>query len=369
MTTIQYEPGDVIMKVKPLVYVVTQILKGKICDFCLEKNDKLKKCAQCFSMWYCNDFCQKQDWINHKSECKVYQNHTFQAKYKDGPDFIRLFIRLWAMKSNEGFLMKQYQLPNGKLMKFQDLKPNMDLMEKDENKIKSLKVIFDMFKQIQLMRYSRKSLFKLYGTIINTHLITVHDVMGISFNLALGFSVQIASFNHSCAPNAVLISEGIQTKVLAMKPIYLNEEITINRIKLGMNKIERKEKMKKLFLIDCLCPRCESDLDDKVDFDKLKQLTSKLLEMTKKSKMNWIKLHDIYVEKHLIIEQIYWYYHPEKSEFLFNFFCNKIHAKRSIEEIDLLGQKLDQNLKITHGKDHPLFMKFMELLKIYQINI
>ena len=106
-----------------------------------------------------------------------------------------------------------------------------------------------------------------------------------------------------------------------------------------------------------------------MDFDKLKQLTSKLLEMTKTSKMNWIKLHDIYVEKHLIIEQIYWYYHPEKSEFLFNFFCNKIHAKRSIEEIDLLGQKLDQNLKITHGKDHPLFMKFMELLKIYQINI
>ena len=430
MTTIRYEPGDVIMKVQPLVYVVTQILKGKICDFCLMKNSKLKKCAQCLSMWYCNDVCQKQDWINHKSECQVYQNHTFQTKYKDGPDFIRLFIRLWLIKcNNQHFLHLQYKLPNGKFMKFQDLKPNIDLMENDENKIKSFQVIFDMFKQIQCMRYSRKSLFKLYGTIINTHFITVHDVMGISFNLALAFSVQIASLQHSCAPNTVLVSDGIQTKVIAMTSISINEEmtmneemimnkemgmnkemamnkemgmnkemamnkeigmnkemamnkemgmnkkliiseeLTINRIKISMNKIERKEKIRKLFLIDCVCARCKSELDDKVDFEKLKQLTSKLLDMTKKSKMNWIKLHEIYVEKYLIIEQIYWYYHPEKSEFLFNFFCNKIHAKRNIQEIGLLGHKLYEHLIITHGKDHPLFIKFMELLKIYQIDI
>jgi len=30
---------------------------------------KFKRCARCKKTFYCNEECQKRDWVNHKTDC------------------------------------------------------------------------------------------------------------------------------------------------------------------------------------------------------------------------------------------------------------------------------------------------------------
>jgi hypothetical protein len=51
--------------------------------FCQNGNcgeSKTKKCAGCYSTWYCSTQCQQADWPNHKTVCKEIQQDYFAAK-------------------------------------------------------------------------------------------------------------------------------------------------------------------------------------------------------------------------------------------------------------------------------------------------
>ncbi len=52
-----YSIGDIIIRCEPMVQVLNIELKGIRCDYCLESNDGLKKCANCHKMFYCNQKC------------------------------------------------------------------------------------------------------------------------------------------------------------------------------------------------------------------------------------------------------------------------------------------------------------------------
>jgi hypothetical protein len=41
---------------------------------------KTKKCAGCYSTWYCSTECQQVDWPNHKTECKEIQQDRLAVK-------------------------------------------------------------------------------------------------------------------------------------------------------------------------------------------------------------------------------------------------------------------------------------------------
>ena len=47
--------------------------KLKKCSTCKKgnyKGFKLKKCSRCQEKYYCNKFCQKKDWLEHRKYCK-----------------------------------------------------------------------------------------------------------------------------------------------------------------------------------------------------------------------------------------------------------------------------------------------------------
>jgi len=44
---------------------------GQLCSVCCKYLEKPKKCGKCKSRYYCSAECQKQDWTEHKKECKA----------------------------------------------------------------------------------------------------------------------------------------------------------------------------------------------------------------------------------------------------------------------------------------------------------
>jgi hypothetical protein len=75
-----YTPGDVVLECAPLVSVVANKFKGKVCDHCFEFNTALKKCTKCKWMSYCNAACQLADWkaFHKHGECKMIQRNQVE---------------------------------------------------------------------------------------------------------------------------------------------------------------------------------------------------------------------------------------------------------------------------------------------------
>ena len=48
------------------------------CSLCEVAGSENKKCTGCYSVYYCSQHCQRQDWSSHKKECK-----EIRGQYKD----------------------------------------------------------------------------------------------------------------------------------------------------------------------------------------------------------------------------------------------------------------------------------------------
>eukprot|EP00662_Eupelagonemidae_sp_cell21_P054524 gene54524-biopygen90643 len=46
------------------------IAETRECAGCGEKGEKLRRCTQCRSAWYCSGACQKGHWVTHKPACR-----------------------------------------------------------------------------------------------------------------------------------------------------------------------------------------------------------------------------------------------------------------------------------------------------------
>eukprot|EP01084_Bolivina_argentea_P290128 498304_1 len=50
--------------------ILRNLANSKQCEFCHNKGRKLKKCSNCYSVYYCNKKCQKSNWKYHKIICQ-----------------------------------------------------------------------------------------------------------------------------------------------------------------------------------------------------------------------------------------------------------------------------------------------------------
>ena len=63
------------------------------CNKCKTVNN-LKLCSKCKNVRYCGIMCQREDWINHKQECTLINDHTLapitdmQSFYDMIPDYL-----------------------------------------------------------------------------------------------------------------------------------------------------------------------------------------------------------------------------------------------------------------------------------------
>ncbi|MBZ3887633.1 Histone-lysine N-methyltransferase Smyd1 [Sciurus carolinensis] len=69
--TKEFWAADVIFAERAYSAVVFDSLVNFVCHTCFKRQEKLHRCGQCKFAHYCDRTCQKDAWLNHKSECSA----------------------------------------------------------------------------------------------------------------------------------------------------------------------------------------------------------------------------------------------------------------------------------------------------------
>ncbi len=285
-----YLIGEIIITSEPFVHVIDAQFKGKCCDNCLSvyySKQVLKKCTKCKFMFYCDRKCQKIDWKLHRLECNYYKKF---AKLFFNDRFDRLLMRLWLlMESNQSLLTKQYKSANGKHLSFDSIQSHYkDIGLDDKRVFESICIRFKSFG----IHFDQQLLFHLFCKVLRycmdceTPAVDKDKTQIVSKDIELKIEpdlpdikfwaiyIPVTILGHSCAPNACKVFNGNKIQIRAIKPIALNEEITISYIFLEKSKIERQKDLRIRFFIDCVCLKCNSNFDENIDYKRLKSLES-----------------------------------------------------------------------------------------------
>lgn len=90
-------PGDKILESTPLVFVLSNSVRGQCCDLCFAKSEELQRCSKCKFARYCNRECQKSAWKDHKIECERIMNVSPNIP----TDLVRLMARIIQQKHSK----------------------------------------------------------------------------------------------------------------------------------------------------------------------------------------------------------------------------------------------------------------------------
>ncbi|CAG2167916.1 unnamed protein product [Oppiella nova] len=219
-------------------------------------------------MFYCHKDCQLKDWQSgHKYECKVFRGNRYCTK--SSSDTQRLLHRLWlCIKSDESFTTQTIQLFDGSVVCLNDMEVDVSLISEAKECMEEFEMICDSFEYFGHELY-RKEMLRWFALIKrNTRCLNTEPQIFGDFQpkcsldsaLYLCLYPQLSSVGHSCCPNSALVDNGFKLQLRAVKPISTTDEITISFIDLINDKTDRKELLKKYFIV-CKCEKCEHILD------------------------------------------------------------------------------------------------------------
>ena len=96
------KPGDNILESTPVVFVLSNNVRGQCCDMCFTQGGDLQRCSKCKFARYCDRQCQKKDWKEHKIECE----RILRVSPNVPTDLVRLMARIMQKKHSDAALCK-----------------------------------------------------------------------------------------------------------------------------------------------------------------------------------------------------------------------------------------------------------------------
>ena len=356
-----YKPGDVIVEAAPLVYAILPEASGTHCAGCFtcpfdasalaRARGKLFKCRKCLLIGYCSRECQVFDWRNfHKHECDIYSTHghesIFQAK------FTRVYLRLLlVMQKRPEELTRQVQLLGGGRRCFMDQVDHAEEMKANSDFLSSVDEVVSFFVRIGLDLDAdklRQVVFKLH---INSF--SVYDLEMLRA-IGIGNYLEASIFDHSCAPNAATVNNGLRMQLRAIRDISQNEPVLIAYCGVLQNKVARQTQLRSNYYFDCSCTRCVKDdgEDDKV-CSQIQLLIPRLEQAC-----SWRDITATYEQLLQLIEVIYGQHHPSLTSRKMDYFL--LTAKCDIAP-KFAAEQVLRDLSVTHGPEHPLTQSFAHL--------
>ncbi|GAA5900303.1 hypothetical protein JCM8208_005320 [Rhodotorula glutinis] len=274
-----FRPGQTLLATAPLVSALDNLHYSTRCTSCYRAADdldsalppakrKLLQCSLCHVVQYCSSQCQKRDWPVHKHECAALRN---AAKASNGkktvPDTpVRALGRL--LWTNE--------------VKGSDLWTQVEALESHRAHLSPEEQERFFHLSIALAQYVGQETLKRAcpdaGAVIdlcsrfaaNSFALTAPTDLS---NLGVSISPLTALFNHSCAPNAVVVfpsfpsspSTARHMHVVALRSIQPGDEVVTSYVDLALPRDVRQKELRERYKFECACEACEGGEGDEVD--------------------------------------------------------------------------------------------------------
>ncbi|GAA6036402.1 hypothetical protein JCM8097_001703 [Rhodosporidiobolus ruineniae] len=258
--------GTTLLTTSPLLSALDNHNLGSRCSFCFRSQDDtehqkpLLQCSLCHTIQYCSATCQSADWKLHKKECAALRAASKQAGRRIVPDTpIRALARLLWKK----------ELESDKLWQdFESLESHRDeLTSEEQERFFQLSVALTQYMGSQeavasAVGGSGRGMMDLCSRFTSNSfsLTSPADVT----NLGVSISPLTALFNHSCAPNAVVVfprfpspSQPKHMAVVAVREIKPGEEVVTSYVDVALPREVRRKELRERYKFECGCEECE----------------------------------------------------------------------------------------------------------------
>ncbi|XP_067844728.1 histone-lysine N-methyltransferase SMYD3 isoform X1 [Heptranchias perlo] len=243
-------PGQLLHSASPYAYIPSKKARGSVCDYCLSRKEPLLRCSQCKMARYCNATCQKLAWADHKRECKC-----LRSIYPNIPtDMARLVARIIFK------LLTGSPCSSEELYSVSDLQSNIkEMSEEMKGGLGQLTAMLQFYMKEEVHDASQLppglNLLHLFGQ-VTCNCFTISN--GEMQEVGVGLYPSMSLLNHSCDPNSVIVFEGKQLQLHAVRQIQADEELTVSYIDVMATSQERRRQLEKQYCFTCDCNRCET---------------------------------------------------------------------------------------------------------------
>uniref|UniRef100_A0A670ZG70 [histone H3]-lysine(4) N-trimethyltransferase n=1 Tax=Pseudonaja textilis TaxID=8673 RepID=A0A670ZG70_PSETE len=262
--TKEFWAGDVIFAERAYAAVVFDSLMHLVCHTCFKRHEKLHRCGQCKFAHYCDRTCQKDAWLNHKSECSAIKKRGAAPN-----ENIRLAARiLWRIEREGGGLTE------GCLVSIDSLQNHVEHFGEEEKK--ELRMDLESFLEFwppESKQFGMQYISHILG-VINCNGFTLSDQRGLQA-VGVGIFPNLCLVNHDCWPNCTVIFNNgnheavrslfhtqMRIELRVLSKISVGEELTVSYIDFLNVSEDRKQQLKKQYYFDCTCEHCQKGIKD-----------------------------------------------------------------------------------------------------------
>ncbi|KAJ9137517.1 Histone-lysine N-methyltransferase SMYD3 [Pleurostoma richardsiae] len=264
--------GEEILRSRPLI-LCRESGVDDVCDWCFTNRNSsvhpegrfysgdedprpiISRCARCKVARYCSTNCQKMAWANHhKFECSslLSQPNTPSAClatqrilhwYEKGVLSAAEMGALIALETQFA-ARKATEIGNSKDDGGEDNPDCFDLATEAQRQVRT-SLAFQPIWGLQCMV-----------------LTNIFSIRPAEKELTYGTCLDLPSslLNHSCLQNAYVFIEGRDVRVRTLRPLHAGDEITVSYVDPGIGVIDRRDKLRNTFFIDCKCPKCRVEM-------------------------------------------------------------------------------------------------------------
>ncbi|KAF3909123.1 hypothetical protein ABW21_db0206416 [Orbilia brochopaga] len=212
---------------------------------------KLSYCLGCNVAKYCSKACQTTDWKRkgHSYECALYKTLAPRVL----PTVARAILRMAKLFLSE-------TIPANTIGGIGALKSHVVEFEKAggetwENANLTAKATAEFSKASKKANFEAEFMRDLYCKLLVNSVATstqAFDPIGVTVDY------QVAMFNHSCDPNAIVLSDGRQLVIRSLREIPKDTEITISYIDNWLPRSDRQQELFKRYMFNCACSLCSA---------------------------------------------------------------------------------------------------------------
>ncbi|KAI9052802.1 hypothetical protein LZ554_003075 [Drepanopeziza brunnea f. sp. 'monogermtubi'] len=238
--------GSLILKLhSPNLLLVERESLSRVCSFCMRESQTMKRCSACKIPHYCGKACQNGHWREiHGREC---------ALLKQLPDVpptaVRALIVMLLRKNSES----EGHEENG----WKALESHVGKLQGDRKRWEEVLLQARAGIEFTKSRVERMEEAIMYLCVLSTNAFRITLPDNTPFGMC--FSPTLALANHSCKPNAFIVSNSRSISLRALRPIKKNEQIFISYIDPTEDLPSRQSKLKERYFFTCKCDSCEKN--------------------------------------------------------------------------------------------------------------